>query len=153
MDTPEEENRARIFAEKVLKYKGSSKMKIYLAGGMSFYNDWRDFIYKEFKDRSIFLDPRNSGSNNEKIYTEYDVNCVKQCDILFAFMDSSNPSGYGMSVELGLAYGLGKFIIFVDQTNFSKKKYFGMHRQMSNEVFKDLQDGVEFLKSLLLKEQ
>lgn len=128
-------------------------MKIYLAGGMSWINDWRDFIYREFKDRPDirFLDPRNSGSNDEKIYTPYDVNCVRICDVLFAYMDSKNPSGYGMSVELGLAFGLKKYIIFVDQSNSGKNKYFGMHRNMADMVFKDLQSAVDFLKHLEVK--
>ena len=121
-----------------------SKLKVYLAGGMSFHNDWRDSIIKE-NPKIKFLDPRNSGSNYELNYTMYDIYCIKECDVLFAYMDKTNPSGYGLSVELGLAFGLRKFIIFVDCTDLNRKKYFGMHRVMANKVFTDLPSAINFL--------
>jgi nucleoside 2-deoxyribosyltransferase len=111
-------------------------MKVYLAGGMSWHNDWRDPIIKRYPDIE-FLDPRNSGSHQEKIYTAYDLNCVENCDVLFAYMSPDNPSGFGMSVELGYAYGLEKFIIFVDCSDINRSKLFGMHRVMADVLFKD----------------
>jgi len=124
------------------------EMKVYLAGGMSWNNDWRNPIIGKYYNYIEFLDPRNSGSGDEKVYTEYDLKCIRDCDVVFAYMAKNNPSGYGLSVELGCAYALDKFIIFVDCSDVNRKKYFGMHRVMADVVFTDLNDGMKYLGTL-----
>ena len=50
-------------------------------------------------------------------------------------MDSFNPSGYGMSLEVGYAKGKNKPILYIDNmTTDYRNKYFGMVRSVSTVV-------------------
>lgn len=126
-------------------------MVVYLAGGMSSFNDWRDPIKKELGEDIEFLDPRNSGSSDEAKYSAYDLECVRRCDVVLAYMSSANPSGVGMSLEMGYAYALHKYIIFVDSTDIMRRRYFGMNRYVANVVHKNMEAAIVHLRGLLLR--
>lgn len=107
---------------------------IYLAGGMK--DGWQDTLIPALEaDGHIIKDPRSWGGDDPAIYTPRDLYEIRNCDIVLAHMSSSNPSGFGMSVELGFAYGIYVPVIFLDdiQTDW-RSRYFGMHRVMAHEV-------------------
>jgi hypothetical protein len=59
-------------------------------------------------------------------------------------MEPTNPSGYGMSIEIGYAYALGKKIVFCDQLDTDKRTgSFDMHRVMATVVVKSLEDAAK----------
>ena len=94
----------------------------------------RDQLLDALKDHEI-LDPNSHKLTDEKSYTEWDLNAIRECNCVVAFMDSSNPSGYGMSLEIGYAHGLGKTVIYLDALgNDWRQKYFGMVRSVSRTV-------------------
>jgi nucleoside 2-deoxyribosyltransferase len=124
----------------------NNKLKIFLSGG--FKSNWQNNIVEKYNDDFIFFNPREHGLDNPEQYTTWDVHFVKECDILFAYMEETNPSGYGLAFELGLAYGLGKTIILIDEK--SKKddlfsRYFKILHNSSNVVFDNFEDGIKFL--------
>jgi nucleoside 2-deoxyribosyltransferase len=109
-------------------------MKIYLAGGMTggMPYSWQDHVVLA---AHTVLDPRSWQCDDPQVYTRRDLEAIDEADVLLAFMCSANPSGYGLSVELGYAFAKGKRILFVDNIKEDwRSKYFGMHREMS-EVF------------------
>lgn len=123
------------------------KSKVFLSGG--FRSDWQSQIIEDLKHQFIFFNPREHGLADSEGYTTWDIHFIKECDILFAFMEESNPSGYGLAFELGLAYSLNKTIILIDQkskndSNFAR--YFKILYKPSGVVFDNLTDGIEFLK-------
>ena len=70
---------------------------------------------------------------------------MRRCDVLFAYMDNQNPSGYGMVLEIGYALGLGKVVVFVDE---SDNRYLAIAREAATVWFAWLDDGIEFLRKL-----
>jgi len=61
-------------------------------------------------------------------------------------MEKDNPSGIGLSAEIGYAKALNKTIIFVNE---SESKYFKFVEELSDVVYNNLKDGVDFLAKCL----
>ena len=54
---------------------------------------------------------------------------------------------FGLSVELGYAYALGKKIVFCDEIRSDwRSPYFGMHREMATEVVHSLEAAATVIK-------
>jgi len=123
------------------------KAKVFLSGG--FKSNWQYKVIQELGENFDFFNPREHGLEDSDFYTTWDIHFVKECDILFAYMEEFNPSGYGLAFELGLAYSLNKTIILIDEkskTNESFSRYFKILYKPSGVVFYNLNDGIEFLK-------
>jgi nucleoside 2-deoxyribosyltransferase len=120
------------------------KQKVYLAGGFS---DWREKV-KSISDMEFF-DPKLKPDKHWNEYGMWDIHFVKQCDILFAYMDKDNPSGYGMALEMGYAKALNKTVIFVLEPGHEKARYFDFLKTCADVVYEDLNKGIEYLKSYL----
>jgi nucleoside 2-deoxyribosyltransferase len=126
----------------------NQKQRVFLSGG--FKSNWQDKVINRFERNFIFSNPRTHGLSKNLEYTAWDVHYIKQCDILFAYMEDSNPSGYGLTFEVGLAYALNKTIILVDEKSPNDewfKKHFELVRVSSNIIFDDLEEGLDFLNS------
>jgi nucleoside 2-deoxyribosyltransferase len=124
----------------------SKTIRVYLAGG--FYSNWQGQV-KESLTGFNYLDPSEHNLSNPAEYTAWDLEAIRQCDIVFAFLEANNPGGYALSLELGYAKALNKIIIFVDEKTASlKKPYFDMLRAASTEVFNSLDEGIRFMESL-----
>jgi hypothetical protein len=87
------------------------------------------------------------------MYSTWDIHFVKNCDIFFGYMEATNPSGFGLAFELGIAYSLNKTIILIDEKsnvdlNFSK--YFKIMHRPSGVVFDNLEAGIKFLEKFSL---
>ncbi|MGD2090587.1 MAG: nucleoside 2-deoxyribosyltransferase domain-containing protein [Candidatus Aminicenantes bacterium] len=122
------------------------KPKIYLSGGFS--SNWQKKVIESLGDKFIYFNPRDHKLKAHRQYWTWDVHFLKVCDILFGYMEQSNPSGYGLALEVGLAYSLDKTIILVDERspldpNF--KNYFTIVHSTANIVFSDLHEGIEYL--------
>ena len=123
-------------------------MKIYLAGGMK--SGWQKKVKRACRAFDvIFFDPCSHGLSDPAQYTLWDLDRIHQCDILFGFMETTNPSGHGLSAEIGYAHGLGKKIILVDEKS---DRYMAIVREIADVVLSSLQDGIVFLKSVTRKE-
>jgi nucleoside 2-deoxyribosyltransferase len=123
------------------------KPKIYLSGG--FRSNWQEKLIQEFHGQCIIFNPRAHFLENHNDYWAWDIHFVNECDILFAYMESENPSGFGLTLEIGLAYGLGKTIILVDEKSKSDEKfekYFRIVKDTADASFENLIDGINFLK-------
>jgi len=116
-------------------------MIIYLAGGMK--DGWQDKVAPLLVGHEL-LDPRSWSTPDPVVYTARDLEAVRKCDCVLVHMSSSNPSGFGLSVELGYAYALGKRIVFCDEIKSDwRSGYFGMHRQMATVVCNDLVEAAQ----------
>lgn len=123
------------------------KIKVYLAGG--FRTRWQDKIKYKFADKFIFLDPLTHNLIEGKEYTCWDTFFIKKCDLLFAYMERSNPSGYGLTYEIGYARALQKTIILVDEKSDSDenfKKYFQIVSNSVDVLYHSFEDGLNFLE-------
>lgn len=108
--------------------------RVYLAGGMR--SNWREKVKARFQDRGDleFFDPMTHGLTDENEYTVWDLSHVAKADVIVAYVERDNPSGIGMSVEVGFAHALGKRIIFIDESSLERRRQFGMVRSVAAEV-------------------
>ena len=123
------------------------KAKVFLSGG--FKSNWQAKVIEALQDKFIFFNPREHGLEHSDFYTTWDIHFVKGCDILFAYMESTNPSGYGLTFELGIAYALNKTIILIDEKSGQDEqfgKYFKILHRPSGVVLSNLEEGIEYLR-------
>ena len=119
------------------------KKKIYLAGG--FRSGWQEKFKRDLAGYEFF-DPSVHQIQEPREYTDWDLNAVQCCDIVLGNMESSNPGGYSLALEMGFAKALNKKIYFVDQIiDPNVSRYFEMVRQISHRVFIDLESAIEYL--------
>lgn len=123
---------------------------VYLAGGHG--KSWRDRVTSAvpvltYRDPSVheIIEPRT--------YTAWDLEAVRRSDVVLAYLDKDNPSGYGLAVEVGYAAAAGKHVIFVDEKSASNEKvarYLQIIHQTANVSFAGLDEALEYLKRLAL---
>jgi hypothetical protein len=126
----------------------SYKAKVFLSGG--FRSNWQTKVIDTLGDKFIFFNPREHGLEHSDYYTSWDIHFVKECDIFFGYMEASNPSGYGLAFELGVAYALNKTIILVDEKSMEDEifaRYFKIVYKPSGVILNSLNEAIDFLKS------
>jgi len=101
----------------------------------------------------MFLDPRHKEADKNMSVEEIgtcDLFFINQSDIVFCYMEKTNPSGIGAAAELGYAKGLGKTVILClePNNNHIKDKYLEFLHKVSHVVYSNLYDGIAFLKKL-----
>ena len=67
-------------------------------------------------------------------------------------MEESNPSGIGLSLEVGFAKALGLTIILVDEKSKNDsvfKNKFKIVRESATIVYDNIDDGIAYLNSYL----
>lgn len=95
------------------------------------------------------IDPSVHGIQDPAEYTKWDLDAIRQSDIVLANMEASNPGGYSLALEVGFAKALGKRIYMVDLIEApSVRRYFEMVRQCSERVFPTLNAALDHLVSL-----
>lgn len=107
-------------------------------------SNWREAVIASCNTHT-YIDPCLHGLNNESEYTLWDLLGVSKCDIVFSYLELSNPSGVGLALETGYAKALGKTIIFVDERGDPR---FGIVRASSDICVNTLEEGINILKSL-----
>lgn len=143
------------------------KKTIYLAGGF-YANNWQTIVQQALEGFDVdFLNPKEKERGEEtseiqkqifsspNVYTFWDLNAIERSDIVFVFIDKDNPA-IGSLVELGYAKGLCKTVITViergrEDVQQSKDRYFDFARYTAHVNFDELQQGIEFLKTILNK--
>lgn len=121
--------------------------KIYLAGG--FRSHWQVLVAARLTNSFELLDPSAHNIQDPVEYMRWDLEAVRESDIVLANMEASNPGGYSLAVEVGFAKALGKRIFVVDQVEDpSVSRYFEMVRQCSERVFPTLDEALDHLLSI-----
>jgi nucleoside 2-deoxyribosyltransferase len=131
-------------------------LKVYLAGGMR--TPWRNTIKAEVDDfdyidvcyRDKAMTAAGLNSKSPKEYIAWDSIWVKNSDIVFGYMEKTNPSPVGLACELSYAYGLGKTTILVleKENQFIKDRYLDFMRGFATVDFSSFNIGVDFLQTL-----
>jgi len=118
---------------------------VYLSGGMC--SEWRTRVIDALPMHRFISPTLRNDVEIElpSLYTQWDLAAIRASDIVFAYMEASNPSGFGIAVEVGYAAALGKLIIFVDEVN---NEHFAIVRNASSVSFDSLSDGITYLASV-----
>lgn len=116
--------------------------RVYLGGGMR--SGWQDRLKRScVGEHFIFLDPRRCVTREPREYQVVDLYNIRRCDILFAYLEASNPGGAALVGECGYAKGLGKTVIVVNEKD---DKYMKFIEAFADIVFTNFDEAVEFLK-------
>jgi nucleoside 2-deoxyribosyltransferase len=121
--------------------------KVYLAGTLN--TTWQNRVIESLRGKFIFYNPQEHSLEESKMYTVWDLHYLKKSNIIFAYLNNENPSGYGLTLEIGYARALNKTIILVDeksQNNPVFEKYFRIVRDSSSIVFDSLELGLKYLE-------
>jgi len=123
------------------------KQKVYLAGGIR--SNWQQKVIDNVD--AIFFNPRTKEVDRTLTLTEFgtwDLHFIKQCDIVFAYMEKNNPSGIGMAVEMGYAKGLGKTVILClePDNEFIKAGYLQFMKKVSDVVYENIDEAIAHLQ-------
>lgn len=117
-------------------------MKVFLSGGT--HGAWQDRVVDACPELSFF-DPRSvSGITMSEIAAE-EREWLNQADLVFVYLEESNPSGLGSAFEMGYAIANRIPIIFVDEKQTSHTEWLGVYAMTR---LHDLDDGIALLKSL-----
>lgn len=121
-------------------------MKVYLAGG--FKSKWQDKV----TTRHTVIDPSKKDESTMSMMEigDWDKTAIQDSDIVFAYMERTNPSGFGLSCEIGYAHALGKTSVLVLEKNHEKHsdKSLEFLTCFADYVFDNFQDGLNCLNEL-----
>jgi len=116
----------------------TNKSKIYLAGG------WGKF-------RSIVMNDTDAEWLNPETMTDrtnwfdLEVEAVRNSDGMIAWFEKGNPSGFGMTYEMGIAYGLDiPYLLICEDLDMLKYK-FGMQSLGAEKTFTSWDDALEYI--------
>ena len=113
---------------------------VYLAGGMK--SDWQS-KFKERYPHVVFFDPSSTGLKAAHEYTPWDLDAISKSSLVVAHMETSNPGGYNLGLEIGYAHALDIPVWFIDgDENEQRKKYFAMLHHVAERVFLKLEDAL-----------
>lgn len=119
---------------------------VYLAGG--FRSKWQDNVKVSHK----IIDPSKKDESQMSMTEigEWDKKGIEECDIVFAYMERTNPSGFGLSCEIGYAHALKKKVILVLEKNHNihPDKSLMFLTCFSDFVFDNFDDGIGLLKRM-----
>lgn len=113
-------------------------------------SDWHETVIEKCGDDFVFFNPKKHLLDEGDEYTVWDLHHVRQCDILFVYLEQDNPSGIGLSLEMGLAIGLAKTVIFVDEKSGLSEEYhsrFKILRNAASITLNNINDGITLLQS------
>jgi nucleoside 2-deoxyribosyltransferase len=93
----------------------------------------------------MILDPSTHGIARREDYTRWDLDAVRKCQVVLAFMEDSNPGGYNLALEVGYAHALEKPIFFVNDLKPDRSRHFDMIRAVASRHFGTLEDALNAL--------
>lgn len=118
--------------------------KVYLAGGCNEINNWHQKVIDTCPNFIYFNPKVNSWNGNDTLqkYGAWDIHHVRQADIILAYIDKNNPSGFGTVCEVAYSKGLGKTtILCIEKDNkFNDYRYISFVELFADIVFYDFEE-------------
>lgn len=135
-----------------------NKVKIYLSGG--FHSGWQEEIMKYFPvsefPNILFCNPFDFKSDNPKLFGPMDKVKIEQCDILFAYLEETNPTALAIIAEMAYAKGRDKMVIFCNEWDDEgykvrglKARYMALIEEWVDFVEKDFGHAIDLLKGVV----
>jgi ubiquinone/menaquinone biosynthesis C-methylase UbiE/nucleoside 2-deoxyribosyltransferase len=118
-------------------------MRIFLSGDTR--TAWQSELINRFP-HDTFFDPRTLSEKTYREMAETERAWLDQSDLVFAYLNQTNPYGFGTCFEIGYAVANKKIIIYVDEKQVSSSQWIGEHLKY---VYKSLEEGISKLAELL----
>lgn len=126
-------------------------MKIFLSGNI--HTSWRDHVIQQLNDiggNLKFFNPQTLRGKDMETIARTERSWLDECDCLFFYFDSENPSGIGSAFEVGYCVAKGIPVVFVDEKKTSHSEWLGIH---CDRVLYSLDDGITVLREIILEIQ
>ena len=94
-----------------------------------------------------YFDPRAKDMPDEQDYTAWDLGKIMMCHILFLYIHADDPGGHNAFFEAGVAVGLGKRVIFINEKE-EIDRYTRMIQVAAEFYACKLEQGIGYLKGL-----
>lgn len=121
-------------------------MAIYLAGG--FKSRWQDKVKNRFPNAD-YLDPSLHNILNPDEYVKWDLDAIRRCTVVLAYLEASNPGGYALALEIGYALALRKLIVLVEEHPSDERYHrFSMVRHAVEHRFERLEEALSFMQGM-----
>lgn len=121
-----------------VKRFNNSKSKIYLAGG---WGKFRNIVMSDTD--AEWLNPESMTDRTNWFQLETDA--VKNCDGLIAWFEKGNPSGFGMTYEMGIAFALNKPYLLICEDPDMLKYKFSMQSLGSEKTFGSWEEALKYI--------
>lgn len=121
-------------------------MKVFLSGSTNAI--WQDRVIARCPENVTWFDPRTLSTQPMRDIALTERQWLDDCDIVFLYLDPSNPSGLGSAFEVGYAFAYGKHILFVDEQQTEHTRWLASH---CAETVTSLEDGIQALEALLAR--
>lgn len=115
--------------------------KIYLAGG---WGKFRDIVIQD--TNAEWLNPENM--TNSDNWFEQETDAILNCDGMIAWFEKGNPSGFGMTYEMGMAFALNKPYLLICEDEDMLKYKFSMQSKGSEKTFSNWEDALEYINKI-----
>ena len=90
---------------------------VYLSGGL--VTRWQDEVIRAVPDASYYnpasFEMEGMDRLSPRLYAPMDMYQIRDCDIFFGYLESSNPTPINVILELGYAKGLNKTTILCNE--------------------------------------
>lgn len=117
-----------------------SKPKIYLAGG---WGKFRDIVIRD--TNADWQNPETM--TNRENWFELETDAIKNCDGMIAWFEKGNPSGFGMTYEMGMAFSLNIPYILICEDEEMLKYKFSMQSLGSERTFSSWEDALVYINN------
>jgi len=113
------------------------KSKIYLAG---VFGKFRDVIINDTD--ADWLNPEHM--TNEINWFELETDAIRECDGIIAWFEKGNPSGFGMTFEMGMAFALNKpYLLVLEEPSMDRK--FSMQSKGAEKTFESWENCLDYI--------
>lgn len=121
---------------------------VYLAGG--FHSGWQDRVRAEAPNLT-FYDPADRDPDVDLALEEFgtwDLHHVRECDLVLAYAERTNPSLIGLAVEVGFAAGVDITVVLVleDGHDIFKDRYLQFLRKAADVTYDSLADAIDYVQ-------
>lgn len=117
--------------------------EIYLAGGMR--GSWRETVRQSVD--ATFYDPADHELDTLREFGTWDLHYVRQSDLVFTYIERTNPSCIGSAIETGFAARDTTVVLVLEQDHeHFKDRYLDFFRKVADVTFEELQDGIDYLQ-------
>ena len=108
--------------------------------------DWRDKVREQVD--ATFYDPCEHWLDTLEEFGAWDLHHVGQADLMFCYIERTNPSCLGAAVEVGYAAGQGKTVVLVcerDHHHHEDEKV-AFLESAADVTYRELDEGIKYLQ-------
>jgi len=106
---------------------------------------WTDLVQHILPPGHIVFDPRGTNMIAFEDYSLIDLVELRRCDLVIAYIEEDNPSGFGLAAEIAYAKGLGKTVLLINE---KQDRYVRFIENFADRVFHTLEHAIPVISKL-----